>query len=334
MKIASVLTTIQIPEAIKLYRACSSEVKLFVVGDLKTPEYETRALCEQVSAVYLSPTDQEKWKCSEAISWNCIQRRNAGFLEALKWGADIIHSYDDDNIPLERDYYDRFEMVMDQPFAGVEVVGKNGWVDPGAFLRPQAKHRGYPMQVPHSAEYRGVTGAKIGAVAGACLANPDIDATTRIVSAPDVQQVSLLLDAGCVVSNKSWTVFNSQNSAVLREFVPAWFMWPFAGRHDDIFASLLVQRVMRERTCQLHLGQPYVFQNRNEHDLVKDLRAEVDGYANVVKLAEILDHIFLPGKSVIDDCRRIWETLGHVDWVAGRTVEAAKLFLDDCEQLA
>lgn len=38
---------------------------------------------------------------SNLIGWNCIQRRNIGYIEAYKRGADIIASIDDDNIPYD-----------------------------------------------------------------------------------------------------------------------------------------------------------------------------------------------------------------------------------------
>ena len=75
---------------------------------------------------------------------------------------------------------------------------------------------------------------------------------------------------------------------------------PFVGRYDDIYASLIVQRVMLDRGFHVHFGAPFVFQQRNDHDLLQDLRAEIDGMGNTVKLAEWLDMLDLPGKSVVE----------------------------------
>ena len=38
-------------------------------------------------------------KLSQLIGFNCIERRNFGFLLAKKLGAEIIATIDDDNIP-------------------------------------------------------------------------------------------------------------------------------------------------------------------------------------------------------------------------------------------
>ena len=51
--------------------------------------------------IYVSPEEQEKYDpaLSEAIGWNCIQRRNFGLLWANDMQADVVAVVDDDNIP-------------------------------------------------------------------------------------------------------------------------------------------------------------------------------------------------------------------------------------------
>ena len=75
-------------------------MELVVIGDQKTPEKEYKKLKD---IIFLSPKDQERMskKISDLIGWNCIQRRNFGFMYASKIKADIIASVDDDNIPLK-----------------------------------------------------------------------------------------------------------------------------------------------------------------------------------------------------------------------------------------
>jgi hypothetical protein len=110
-------------------------------------------------------------------------------------------------------------------------------------------------------------------------------------------------------------------------------MMPGVGRHDDIYASLIVQRVARERGYAVHFGPPFTYQQRNAHDLVTDLRAEVDGMENVEKLADFLDHLELPGVSVIGDTRTIYRALEHVPWIPDDAIWAAYKWLEDCEEV-
>ena len=54
--------------------------KLIVVGDKKTPSNYNLT-----NGIYLSPEDQENHDkdLSDAIGWNCIQRRNFGCLKLI-----------------------------------------------------------------------------------------------------------------------------------------------------------------------------------------------------------------------------------------------------------
>ncbi|MGB6767411.1 MAG: hypothetical protein WBE50_04860 [Methyloceanibacter sp.] len=52
--------------------------------------------------MYLDALAQEEYDkdLSDAIGWNCIQRRNFGLLIAHDMKADVVAVVDDDNIPL------------------------------------------------------------------------------------------------------------------------------------------------------------------------------------------------------------------------------------------
>jgi hypothetical protein len=163
------------------------------------------------------------------------------------------------------------------------------------------------------------------------LGDPDVSAVTRIANKPDVHNISMLLRHGIVIDPTTHTVFNSQNTAIIRELLPAWGMVPFVGRYDDIFASLICRRVMRDRNLHVRFGAPSVWQQRNVHNLVKDLRGEIDGMENITKLASILDHTLLPGKSIIGDCRAIWTALESASWMPRESIAAMNAYIDDCE---
>jgi hypothetical protein len=331
MKTALCATSIHPLTSFKLLRACSTEVKFFVACDQKTAidVYENEDLLTDI----MSPNQQMQlgYKCSEACGWNTMSRRNIAFLEALKWGAGIVVAHDVDNFPINKDYFWDFGCALTETFDGIEVTGRDHWFDAGAYLRPPAKHRGIPIQHQHRPIYKPVTDRKVGVAAGLILNDPDVDAVTRIALAPDSQQVSLLADAGMVVDLYTWTTFNTQSVAMLRELVPAWFLFPNVGRMDDIYSSLVVQRVARERELHVHFGKPFAIQQRHEHNLIADLRAEIDGYENVAKLADLLDHIVLPGKSVVEDVYTIYSTLEHSTLVPKDSVKAGFYWLEDCE---
>lgn len=334
MRIALCTTTIHIPHALKLLRKCSPDVMFFIAGDRKSPdEAIVDMLIDVPNHVYFGVDWHSPWTCQKLIGENTLARRNIAFLEALKWKADIVVAWDTDNYPINDQYFQHFFEALTKPFNGIVASGKDNWFDVGAYLRPPAKHRGFPIQRKHQPVYSTITDAKVGVAAGLILNDPDVDATTRMIQAPDSQEVSLLMDAGVVVDLNTWTIFNTQNVAVIRELVPAWFLLPNVGRMDDIYASLVVQRVAREREYHVHFGQPYALQQRHLHDLIKDMRAEIDGYENVIKLADLLDSILLKGRSVIEDTRTIYQTLLHCSFIPEASVRAGLAWLEDCEAI-
>jgi hypothetical protein len=335
MKIALCTTTIHIPHALKLMRKCSDTVRFFVAADENTPDEAEVFICELPNSQFNlegggeDDSYEKQWKCSEAIGWNTLARRNIAFLEALAWNADVIYSWDDDNLVIDVDHFDLLRAALRYEFDGIKVDG--AWFDPGSLLVPPVRHRGYPYDNPRMRHVGHVIDAKVGVAAGLVLGDPDIDAVTRMEHHPDIGQVHQLAQTGVVVDINTWTVFNTQNTAVVRELVPAWFLMPNVGRHDDIYASLIVQRVARERNYHVHFGPPFTYQQRNEHNLIKDLRAEIDGMENVARLADLLDSIVLPARSVIEDVRIIYEQLRFCEFIPQESAAAGLVWLEDCE---
>src|SRR5258705_9723442 len=258
MKIALCTTTIHPPHALKLQRKHSADVRFFVALDQKGPDLAS--MLEIENCAWLTPLCQMGWKCAHALPWNSLSRRNIAFLEALKWGAEAIVSWDCDNLPIDELYFNEFMAALYAPWNGLAVgsaakmfttaggaVSSHAWFDPGNLLMPPTPHRGFPYRIKSKPIYGHAEDVKVGVAAGLVLGDPDIDATTRMVNAPDIKQASELGHAGVVVDLlKQWTVFNTQNTAVIAPLVPAWFLMPEVGRMDDIYASLIVQRSARE----------------------------------------------------------------------------------------
>jgi hypothetical protein len=327
MRTALITTTIGVPAVLSLYRKIDWEVRFFVATDLKTTSETYEFLAGLPRTEVLAP---RSIPAPLYAPDNSIQKRNNALLAAFRWGADIIVSVDDDNIPLGSYFYSMRNPIH-YPFAGPIACSPEHWFDVGTLLDPISPHRGFPISRTGQRPRMGsVVDAKIGVTAGICLGDPDISAVTRIANAPTVHRVSELLPAGVVVDPSCWTVFNSQNTAICRELAPAWMMWPGVGRYDDIFASLVVQRVARECGLHVHFGQPFVWQQRNQHDLVQDLKAEILGMEHVVHLAGILDDMnrFAADKPIV---RQIWEKLAGVGWIPRQTVEAGFAWCDAVE---
>jgi hypothetical protein len=343
MKIVLITTTINIPRVLALYRAHDPNVMFFVAADLNTPAEAFEFCAEELGeCVYLTADQQNRmsYKVREHIPWNSITRRNIALLEAIKWGAELIVTIDDDNIPLGNPYekaphyFERWAGIFgwrDRHY-GLQIGNKRGWFDPGNLLYPPVKHRGFPMSETATDIVTSVTNVRIGMAEGLILGDTDMDATTRMVSHSDSQAVTEIGRRGVVVDpRKTRTVCNTQNTAFIREIAPAMFCMPGLGRFDDIYASLITQRLMVELNLFVHFGPPFVYQQRNDHNLFTDLRAEIDGMERVKAFADALWRAPLPKASLVGNYRTLVEGFRNTGFLPDQSIDAAMAWADDCE---
>jgi len=273
MKKVIVSTSINPPtEAIEKFDAMA-DWTLVVIGDRKTPAgYRLKR------GVYVGPAEQEKYdrELSDAIGWNCIQRRNFGLLWAHDLGADLVALIDDDNIP----YPDWGENI---------ILGKTVEVnyyetdlpafDPiGATNEKRLWHRGYPLQLVPKRDYSQRSKKKMSFDVQADFwdGDPDIDAVCRMIYKPECK----FEPSAFPMAADKVAPFNSQNTIIEGELLKDYFLFPQVGRMDDIWAAYYVQA----RGAKLVFNRASVYQQRNEHDLVVDMKREYLGYENNLEI--------------------------------------------------
>ena len=267
----------EVTEAIEKYDTLD-DWNLIVVGDLKSPKnYSLK------NGIFLNTQDQEQLfpEISSLIGWNCIQRRNIGFLYALKSGATIVASVDDDNIP--NNNWGK-NIVVGKTTSANEFKSKNGIFDPVAVTNyPFLWHRGFPIQKLNERTYEDLGPQLVTVDIEAAFWNgdPDIDAICRMEHAPNCR-----FDADPFpFFSRSIAPFNSQNTFLTASALSEYFMFPGVGRMDDIWAAFYLQALGR----QVIFTEATVTQKRNDHDLTIDFEKEVLGYVNNHKiLAEII----------------------------------------------
>jgi hypothetical protein len=293
-----VCTTINYPtEAIEKYDSMPGW-KLIVVGDQKTPKnYNLK------NGLYLSPADQVKMspKLSELIGWNCIQRRNFGLLYAFNSGAGAISTVDDDNIPLVN--WGK-ELFINKKTPVKEFEVDDLAFDPiGATNYSHLWHRGFPLELIPARKYDKKAESVITPDIQADFWNgdPDIDAVCRMEHKPECNFLSSYFP---FTSNKL-SPFNSQNTFINRKVAEDYFLYPHIGRMDDIWASYYVQA----KGHRVIYNKPTVYQSRNIHNLIDDMKREYIGYENNLSLLKDLYsdpeliRNYLPEKSLL-----AWET--------------------------
>jgi hypothetical protein len=287
-----VCTSINAPTiAIEKYDAMK-DWTLIVVGDLKTPSDYALS-----NGVYLDPKSQEKMgsTLSELIGWNCIQRRNFGLLHAINLGADAIAIVDDDNIPLENWGQ---EIMLGSSVKSTEFLTEEEAFDPiGATNYPNLWHRGFPLELIKSRSYENkiVKDVVPDIQADFWNGDPDIDAICRLEHRPNCE----FSESFFPFSSNKISPFNSQNTIISRSVAMEYFLYPHVGRMDDIWASYYVQ----SKGFKVIYNRPTVFQDRNEHNLITDMKKEYIGYENNLQLIRDLKNnpesikTFIPEKS-------------------------------------
>ena len=287
-----VTTTINpVTEAINKYDNLKNW-KLIVVGDIKTPKnYKLK------NGIYLPPKDQIKIdnKLSDLIPWNSIQRRNFGFILAKKYGAKIIASIDDDNIP-KKNWGE--EILIGKRIKINEFITKQEVFDP---LSPTNEnrlwHRGFPLQLILKKNQITKKRSYITADVQADFwdGDPDVDAIERFIF-----KTKSKFKKDCFpFFSKKIAPFNTQNTFISSSVIKNYFMFPYIGRMEDIWAAYYIQ----SKGYKVIFNKATVIQKRNVHDITDDFSKEIVGYLNNLNLVKSLkknpENIknFIPKKS-------------------------------------
>lgn len=291
-------TTINPPTKgiMEMLKIAKADGWLFIIaGDKKTPHkaYQDIASVEDC-VIYLHPDDQEDMskQLSELIGWNCIQRRNFSIIEAYHQGAEIIALWDDDNIP----YTNWGKTIkVNQESAPIMYKTNAAVFDPLAPCFPALWHRGFPHQLLDERQFAKAPMKKFKVLVQADFwdGNPDVDAVCRIALNPNVQ----FRPSMASFTSNAIMPFNSQNTFLSRELFPTYFLFPHIGRMDDIWASFVTQFSFPESVI---FSKATVYQERNPHDLNKDLEQEIIGYKHSLDFVKSPEdwQKFLPAKSL------------------------------------
>lgn len=311
MKISLITTTINYPELLveyakdikKFNKEKKNEIIFIIAGDKKTPN-KTISLCTtiekkyEIKTLYLSVLEQNKYLknykyLKKYLKWNSVQRRNVAILKALELKSDYIITIDDDNYLYDKNFIYNHINALEKKNGRV-IVSKEKWFNVCLLLKERKKqifyHRGFPVskrKVNSNYKIINKKGLKVVVNAGLWIGDPDVDAVTRLsnpVESTDYKfKTSLILDLNL------WSPFNSQNTAFSSEIAPCYFLSSDVGRMDDIYASYITLRILKHFNYYVSYGRPLVKQNRNDHNIWRDLDLERIHHENLENFLFILD---------------------------------------------
>ena len=301
LKAGLVLTTINEPHLLDGYfenfRRFDhlDQVIVFLIVDKKTPAsvYEQCKALKRKGLDIRCPTLEEQevfisklGRFAKLVPYNSDNRRNIGFLMALEAGVDFLISIDDDNFCLPNDDFFAEHSVVARGVETFETVHSfDGWFNICELLSKEPNYQVYPRGFPYHSRHREnqvsykIEQGLIRVNAGLWLSEPDLDAMTWLVAPVRARS---FLGPSVVLGADTWTPINTQNTAVHRDLIPAYYFirmgYPLAGiridRYGDIFSGYFVQSVARHLGYYVRVGTPIVEHRRNAHNYLKDAYSE------------------------------------------------------------
>lgn len=295
--------------------------EFIVVGDTKSPGDFSLEGCRFLD---IRAQLDSGLRFARACPVRHYARKNVGYLEAIRGGADVIAETDDDNLP-DPAFFEPRSRVVTVPYAD-----RAGWVNVYRYFSATLIWpRGFPLDriarpVP-AAESLPIGPRDCPIQQGLTNEDPDVDALYRLIL-PLPQSFdgppALALGPG------SWCPFNSQNTRWWPDAYPLLYLPAYCSfRMTDIWRSWVAQRIAWAQTWSILFHRPTVRQRRNDHDLMRDFADELPGYLHNRKIAEILEGLSItPGPaSIPESMRRCYEAL-----VGLGVLPEAELALLDC----
>jgi hypothetical protein len=327
-KTALILTSISAPNAVLRSLAAGAtqhDVEFIVIGDEKSPRDFDLDGCRFYGI-------DEQRKLDLAFAQICptrhYARKNIGYLLALRNGAQAIIETDDDNFPENAFWSDR------QRHQTVPLSTQAGHVNVYRyFSQANIWPRGLPLDkilAPLPA-FESLTNAQVDCPIQQGLANenPDVDAIYRL-TLPLPQ--NFRRDRRVALGDGSWCPFNSQNTTWWRDAFPLLYLPAYCSfRMTDIWRSFVAQRIAWANGWSILFHEPTVWQERNEHNLMRDFRDEVPGYLHNTAICDSLAGLSLKAgvAHLAANLRACYGRLVEHKWVGEQELELLEVWIRD-----
>ncbi len=286
-KASVIITSISAPNEVMksiAVDAIKNNVEFIVIGDSKSPSdffiegCRFYSIDEQLSLPFT---------LVKLLPQKHYSRKNIGYL--LSKNQDVIIETDDDNFPRSEFWLTRKKEIS------ASIVENNGWTNAYKyFSEDNIWPRGFPLELILTENTKSsLNTATIYCPIQQGLAdeNPDVDAVYRMNRK---LPVSFLKKNPVALGINSWCPFNSQNTTWFKEAFPLLYLPSYCSfRMTDIWRSFIAQRIAWTCGWPVLFHNATVWQERNEHNLLKDFEEEIPGYLNNAKICEMLENLDL-----------------------------------------
>ncbi|SDN14166.1 Protein of unknown function, DUF288 [Methylobacterium phyllostachyos] len=330
-KYAVVITTINSPTRaiVEIARdAPQLNAQFVIVGDSKSP-----AGFHQDGALYLDLEAQRHsgFRYGAVAPAKHYARKNVGYLRAIADGATVLIETDDDNIPRPEFWAPRSATVKARIHEAAEWTNVYAWFS-GQPIWP----RGLPLDKvrvsPPAIDTLSEVEVYCPIQQGLADENPDVDAIYRLV-------LPLPLDfeqREPVALRHSWCPFNSQNTTFFKPAFPLLYLPYYCSfRMTDIWRSFVAQRIAYANDWGVLFHSATVFQERNEHDLMRDFEEEIPGYLHNTRIRNTLCGLDIPiGEAEIPAAMRLcYQALIDIGVVGAEEMGLLEAWLEDLSRL-
>lgn len=324
IKPSLVITSIASPNQIlrDYARNCSERNFDFIlIGDVPSPDNFQIDGCN-----FYSIQDQKKlpYKLATLLPERHYSRKNLGYLLAAN--SPWIVETDDDNLP-----HAEFWAARSPHFDAQQPLQK-GWTNVYRYFSDtNIWPRGFPLEKIQQAIPALNDELRLFCPIQQGLAdlNPDVDAIYRLVN-PLPQNFNKR--SAIALPNGNWCPFNSQNTtwfpeAYLLLYLPSYCSF----RMTDIWRSFVTQRIAWTCGWPILFHNATVWQERNEHNLLRDFSDEISGYLNNANIAEKLEQLDLPSgpENIAANLLTCYSTLIEMGLIKEEEMILLQAWIDD-----
>ncbi|CAK9297354.1 unnamed protein product [Gordionus sp. m RMFG-2023] len=266
------------------YRCVITSIRLDSIG------------CSHANTIYLSLEDQQNlgYQILGHLKLNSYTRKNVGYLYAIQHGAKFIYDTDDDNTPLNFDYF----TLKSRKFGTYPISNDTVFNPYPHFGQSSIWPRGYPLDA--IGDYKWVKYFKSchtktpSIQQGVVNGDPDVDALFRMSRKSNNEEFKIefsKVSPNIILPSGLFAPYNSQNT--LFHYEAFWSLVLPVGvsfRTCDIWRGYFGQRLMWLIDQNLEFVAPTAFQKRNSHNYMMDAQNEIDVYFKTRELIKFLSH--------------------------------------------
>lgn len=285
-KKALIFTTINHPTAAIKQFSRLTEFVLFIAGDKKTPKDWASENCELIS---LAEQKQKYPSLASYISENHYARKNFAYLESIKSGTKYIYESDDDNYPLSI-----FPNFITKKTNLVEIKAGLTFNVHSLFTKEKVWPRGLPLNYINETKVSKSRRLVMPYLQQSLVdRDPDVDAMYRLTVG---KNVIFDTNKSYLIAKETFCPVNSQNTFWHKNIFPLLYLpSSVTSRTSDIWRGYIAQRILWEIGSLLLYLSPSVYQKRNPHDYMDDLKEEADVMLKVQNILSVLSEINLNG---------------------------------------